>query len=221
MHDTVLMILSVRNIQSVVDCNLNLPCEKIWFKGYKEYELAPIINDFVNNSNFKYYFITSDDALIKKENFINLQHHLHYHNIVSGWCLYRQNANHTTIVKPNNFHNLIFKPNFTTNTFVNNILHHTYKTHQVNALPDIIESAFTGWCYTGMHKHIWQQYPFQTLQWPYSSSDLLFSHRVFSDKKYKQYIIKQAHAIHLSHFYQKSYFDPSQCFNNKEIIKTF
>jgi pyridoxamine 5'-phosphate oxidase len=45
--------------------------------------------------------------------------------------------------------------------------------------------------------------------------------RVLSDKKYKQYIIKQAHAIHLSHFYQKSYFDPSQCFNNKEIIKTF
>ena len=115
MHDTVLMILSVRNIQSVVDCNLSLPCEKIWFKGYKEYELAPIINDFVNNSNFKYYFITSDDALIKKENFINLQHHLQYRDIVSGWCLVRQNTNYTTIVKPNNFHNLIFKPNFTTN----------------------------------------------------------------------------------------------------------
>ncbi len=102
------MILSVRNIQSVVDCNLSLPCEKIWFKGYKEYELAPIINDFVNNSNFKYYFITSDDALIKKENFINLQHHLQYRDIVSGWCLVRQNTNYTTIVKPNNFHNLIF-----------------------------------------------------------------------------------------------------------------
>lgn len=221
MHDTVLMILSVRNIQSVVDCNLSLPCEKIWFKGYKEFELAPIINNFVDNSNFKYYFITSDDALIKKENFIELQRQLQYHHIISGWCLYRQNAHHTTIVKPNNITNLIFKPHFTTNSFANSILHHTYKTHEINALPNIIESAFTGWAYTGMHKHIWQKYPFQTLQWPYSSSDLLFSQRVLSDNIYKQYILKQAHVIHLSHLHNKSYFDPSTCFNNKEIIKTF
>jgi len=221
MNDAVLMILSIRNIQSVIDCNLNLPCEKIWFKGYKEYELAPIINDFINNSNFKYYFITSDDALIKKENFIELQKQIQFHNIVSGWCVYRQNTNHTTIVKPHKFDNHIFKLNFTTIEFANSILNHTYKTYEINSLPDIIESAFTGWCYTGMHKHIWQQYPFQTLNWPYSSSDLLFSRRVFLDKKYKQYIIKQSHVIHLSHFYNKSYFDPSTCFNNKEIVKTF
>jgi len=133
----------------------------------------------------------------------------------------RQDANHTTIINPNNFHRLIFKPHFTTGAFANDIFYDSYKTHQVNALPDVIESAFTGWCYTGMHKHIWQQYPFQTLSWPWSSSDLLFSRRVLSDKKYKQYIIKQARVIHLSHSLQKSYFDPSQCFNNKEIIKTF
>jgi hypothetical protein len=221
MNDTVLMILTVRDIQSVIDCNINLPCEKIWFKGFKEYELAPILNNFINTSNFKYYFITSDDALIKKEYFIQLQHNIQYHPIISGWCLHRQNSHHTTIVKPNNFHNLIFKPNFTTTQFANNILQHSYKTHEINSLPDIIESAFTGWCYTGMHKHIWQKYPFQTLQWPYSSSDLLFSRRVFNDKIYKQYVLKQAHAIHLSNLYHKSYFDPATCFNNKEIIKTF
>jgi hypothetical protein len=221
MHDTVLMILSVRNIQSVIDCNLSLPCEKIWFKGYKEYELAPILNDFINNSNFKYYFITSDDALIKKESFIELQRQIQHHYIISGWAVYRQNANHTTIVKPKSFRNLIFKPNFTTDPFANNIFTHSYKTHEINSLPDIIETAFTGWCYTGMHKHIWQKYPFQTLQWPLSSSDLLFSKRIVQDNIYKQYILKQAHVIHLSHYYNKSYFDPSTCFNNKEIIKTF
>jgi hypothetical protein len=221
MHDTVLMILNIRNIQSVIDCNLNLPCEKIWFKGYKEYELAPIINDFVNNSSFKYYFITSDDALIKKHHFTQLQNQLNFHNIISGWSLYRQNANHTTIVKPNNFNNLIFKSNFTTPYIANNILTHTYKTFEINSLPDIIETAFTGWFYTGMHKHIWQKYPFQTLSWPFSSSDLLFSKRVMYDNLYKLYVLKQAHVIHLSHMYNKSYFDPLTCFNNKEIITTF
>lgn len=221
MHDTVLMVLSIRNIQSVIDCNLNLPCEKIWFRGYKEYELAPIINDFVNNSNFKYYFITSDDALIRKENFIELQRQIQHHQIVSGWSLYRQNAHYTTIVKPDKFNNHIFKLNFTTPFIANNILTHCYKTYEINALPELIETAFTGWCYTGMHKDIWQQYPFQTLQWPFSSSDLLFSRRVIQDKLYKMYIVKKAHVIHLSHFYNKSYYDPMSCFNKQEIIKTF
>lgn len=221
MNDTVLMIMSIRNIQSVIDCNNKLNCEKIWFKGYKEYELAPIINDFIENSNFKYYFITSDDALLNHNHFESLKHNLQFYDILSAWCLIRQNAHYTTIVKPENFQNHIFKPSFTTKIFTNNFHTHCYKTHEINSLPDIIHTAFTGWCYTGMKKHIWKEYPFQTLSWPYSSSDLLFSRRIELDKKYKQHILKKAHAIHLSHLYNKSYYDPSTCFNNKEIIKTF
>ena len=73
MHDTVLMILSVRNIQSIIDCYNNLNCEKIWFKGFPEYELVTHINNFIQNSNFQYYFIVSDDVYIHYDKFEELK----------------------------------------------------------------------------------------------------------------------------------------------------
>lgn len=221
MNDTVLMILSVRNIQSVKDCIDKLNCEKIWFKGYKEFELTPILNKFIENSNFTNYFIAPDDLIIKPENFDLLKKYLNFYDIVSGWGMYRQNSDHTTVIKPNNFKNFIAKYAYCNPKIFNNILNHTYKPHEIHDLPDVIETAFTGWFFTGMNKKIWMEYPYQTLNWPWSSSDLMFSKRVFDEGKYKQHIIKKAHVVHLSNLNHKSFHDMNDSFINKSIIKTF
>jgi len=202
MHNTVLIVLSVRNIKSVKDCIDKLPCEKIWFKGYTEHKLAPMINDFVKNSNFENYFIAPDDLIIRPHQFDLLLNGLNRHNIVTGWGVARQNAIHTTIMKNTNFiKNSIFLPmacsNFET---LNNTYEHSYKTHEINSLPDEIETAFTGWFFTGMKRKIMVEYPYECLNPPIASSDLIFSRRVIADGKYKQICFKHAQVTHISNY---------------------
>lgn len=230
MHDTVLMIMSIRNIQSITDCYNNLNCEKIWFKGFPEYELVTHINNFIQNSNFQYYFLTSDDCYIHYDKFEELKLQLKLYPIVSAWTVQRQNSTFTTILNPNNFDKLIFNkletgshphlPFMASPVSWPNFLQSAYKTHQIAALPDIIESAFTGWVFTGMHRKIWIEYPYNVFSETNSNSDLNFSRKILSDKKYKQRIIKSANAIHISSAIHYNV-DFSLAFNNKQIIKTF
>jgi hypothetical protein len=219
MHDTVLMIMSIRNIQSIITSYNNLNCEKIWFKGFTEYELVTHINHFIQNSNFQYYFLTSDDCYIHYDKFELLKHHLQFNDIISGWCCQRQNSTFTTILNPNNFDKLIFKKHLKPSW--PNYFQFAYKTHQIAALPDLIPSAFTGWVFTGMQKKLWTQYPFNVLSDTNSNSDMVFSRNINQDNKYTPLIAKKANCIHLSNTNYPSNYDISKCFNNKQIIKSF
>ena len=220
MNDTVLMVMSVRNIKSVVDSNNSLDCEKIYFIGHTEYELAPLINDFIKESNFKYYFITSDDTLIRKEKFELLKYYLQFYPIVSGWCVTRQNSHKTTIADKNKV-----KMNLGSNSGFISFSDVYYKTYEINKLPNIITSAFTGWIYTGMSKKIWEEYPFQTCRHPNASSDAAFSYNILKDGKYDQTIIKAARAVHISnadHTHSLQLGNSTDYYNFKrQIIKTF
>lgn len=226
MNNTVIIILSVRNIKSFTDCINKLPCEKIWFKGYKEIDLIPIVNKFVEESNFENYFITPDDLIIKPHQFDLLLNGLNRHNIVTGWGCIRQNCTFTTATKTKNFiEHTIFKDAFTSRHFLLSQYNFSYKTHEINALPDEFETAFTGWFYTGMKRKIWLEYPYECLAPPHASSDLMFSRRILKDKKYKQICFKNAHVVHISNTdplnSDSSFFNPNECFKNKSIIKTF
>jgi hypothetical protein len=226
MKNTVLIVLSVRNIKSVKDHIDNLNCEKIWFKGYREHELSPLLNRFVQDTNFENYFIAPDDLIIKSYKFDRLVNALNRFDIVSGWGVIRQNATYTTITKPQDFlKNTIFKPSFINTTLNNSVYKHNYQTHEIYNLPEEIETAFTGWFYTGMKRNVLLEYPYECVPMPNASSDLTFSRRVLSDKKYKLYCIKSAHVTHISHNWNlrndKSFMDMNSCFNNKSIESTF
>lgn len=211
------MVMSVRDIRQVFDSYDKLDCEKVYFKGFTEDELVYHINDFVSKSYFENYFITSDDCMISKERFDLLKYYLNYNPIVSGWGLFGQQENFTTIIPTNktnklNNHNPVFC-DFTLSFLVENC----YKTYQIDDLPNLINSSFTGWFFTGAKKNIWSEYPFQTFAHPSSRSDLNFSFRVLRDKKYNQLIVKSCRCIHMSNAeFQRKY-----KFNTKEIIKTF
>lgn len=217
MKDTVLMVMSIRDLEPVLKANDQLDCEKIYFKGYTEYELVPLINNFINKSNFKNYFITSDDAMINKSQFDLLKFYLQSLPIVSGWCVVRQNSLETTIVdqKKLNFYNPFFSL-----LQVSNLYESTYKTHEIQNLPNIINSGFTGWVFTGAKKEIWQQYPFQVYDKELGArSDYNFAMRVLKDQKYDINIIKKCRAIHLSNSCNLNSYKHDFC--SKSIIKTF
>jgi hypothetical protein len=227
MNDTVLMVMSIRDFKSVVDSNNSLDCEKIIFRGYTEYELCPLINNFIKESNFKYYFICSDDCVMSKQNFDLLKFNLQFFPIVSGWGIVRQNNNQTTISNTGTITNLFCKiPQVTwTNYDSNKVLGPIgvyYDTHEINKLPNFIKSGFTGWFYTGMSKKLWEEYPFQVCEYPSASSDMNFSLRVLKDGKYDQTIVKKARGIHISnlnHIKVVHIHDVKK--RKKEIIRTF
>lgn len=217
MKDTVLMVMSVRDLEPVIQSNDKLDCEKIYFKGFTEYELAPLINNFINESNFKNYFITSDDAMISADKFDLLKEYLNFLPIVSGWCVVRQNSLETTITDPKkiNYYNTFF-------SLLSNcdLLNSTYKTHELQDLPNIINSGFTGWVFTGASKKIWQEYPFQVYDKEMGArSDYNFAIRVLKDGKYNMSILKKCRAIHLSN--STNLYVYNYNFSSKSIVKTF
>lgn len=217
MKDTVLMVMSIRDLEPVLKANDSLDCEKIYFKGFREYELVPLINNFINESNFKNYFITSDDAMLSKDKFELLKYYLNFLPIVSGWCVLRQNSIETTIVDPKkiNHYNTFFSD------FQNcDLVNAAYKTHEIEHLPNIINSGFSGWCFTGAKKEIWQEYPFQVYDKEMGArSDYNFAVRVLKDEKYNISVIKKCRVIHLSNSNNTDKYKHD--FLSKSIIKTF
>ena len=217
MKDTVLMVMSIRDIESVKKANDILDCEKIYLTNYTEYELVPIINNFINESNFKNYFITSDDAMISGDKFNLLKYYLQFLPIVSGWCVWKQNCTATTIVdeKKLNFINPFFSQ-----LHISDLSNASYNTYEIEALPNIINSGFSGWSFTGASKEIWKQYPFQVHDKEMlARSDYNFSTRVLKDQKYNISIVKKCRAIHLNGGRKIDY--SKYNFYPKSIIKTF
>ena len=151
----VLMIMNARNLSAFKECVDKLNISKVWFKGYREFELNDEINKFIQETNFDNYFIVSDDLVITKKDFEFLEDQLNYHPIVTGWGVWRQNWDWTTIHLQDKIHTFnqgdklpIFKKHY-------NII----KTYEIDSMPDIIETAFTGWFYTGIRRDIWLKYP--------------------------------------------------------------
>jgi len=195
----VLMIMNARNMAPFKECVDKLNIDKVWFKGYTEFELNTHINKFIQETDYDNYFLAPDDLLIKKHHFELLERKLQYHDIVTGWGVWRQNYTWTTIYKQNRLYTYgqgpalpLFKKHY-----------NLVKTYELDSLPDEIETAFTGWFFTGAKRQVWLEYPYQTLAihdyQPGASTDLHWSKRILSDKKYKQICSKDAKVTHISY----------------------
>ena len=216
--NNVLMIMNARNISAFRECINKLNISKVWFKGYSEFELNTEINKFINETNFDNYFIVSDDLIINENDFKFLEEQLKTYPIVTGWGVWRQNSDWTTIYLQDKIHlynqgthSPIFKDHY-------NIV----KTYEIDSLPNHFETAFTGWFYTGVRRDIWLKYPYQTMATYHhmygASTDAHWSKRILKDNIYKQMCFKQARVLHLS-YTGRDYIDLS--FGNKQIIKEF
>jgi hypothetical protein len=217
--NNVVMIMNARNLSAFRDCINKLNVSKVWFKGFTEYELNTEINKFIQETNFDNYYIVSDDLVIQPEHFNLLQEKLKTHPIVTGWGVWRQNWDWTTIHFQDKLHTFnqgghlpLMKKHY-------NVI----KTYEIETLPDEFETAFTGWFWTGIRRDIWLEYPYQTMSTTgendsVASTDAHWSKRILKDKKYKQMCFKEARVLHLSYM-GKDYDDLN--FENKQIIKEF
>ena len=216
--NNVVMIMNARNLSAFRDCINKLEVSKVWFKGFREFELNEEINKFIQETNFDNYYIVSDDLVISKKNFELLQEKLKTYPIVTGWGVWRQNYDWTTIHLQNKIHTFNQGPSIPFFKKHYNIA----KTHEIESLPDEFETAFTGWFWTGIRRDIWLEYPYQTMSvvpWQTAAStDAHWSKRILADGKYKQMCIKKACVTHLS-YSGKDYEDLN--FESKEIIKEF
>jgi len=216
--NNVLMIMNARNISAFKECINKLNISKVWFKGYREFELNTEINKFIQETNFDNYFIVSDDLVINKNDFEFLEEQLKIYPIVTGWGVWRQNSDWTTIHLQDKMH--LFNQGTHLPVFKEH--YNIVKTHEIDSLPNYFETAFTGWFYTGIRRDIWLKYPYQTMATSPdmygASTDAHWSKRILKDNIYKQMCFKQARVLHLS-YTGKDYDDLS--FENKQIIKEF
>jgi len=216
--NNVIMIMNARNQSAFRDCMDKLNVSKVWFKGFTEFELNTEINKFIQETNFDNYYIVSDDLIIAPEAFDLLQEKLKVYPIVTGWGVWRQNFDWTTIHKQEKLY--IYNQGPSLPMFGKHF--QTVKTYEIDTLPEEFETAFTGWFYTGVRRDIWLKYPYQTMATiskdSSASTDAHWSKRILKGGEYKQMCFKQARVLHLSYL-DKDYDDLD--FSEKKIIKDF
>ena len=217
--NNVVMIMNARNLSAFKDSVDKLNVSKVWFKGFTEYELNTEINKFIKETKFDNYYIVSDGLLIQPQHFEFLQEKLKTYPIVTGWGVWRQNWDWTTI----HLQDKLFVASHGVSYPLRKKHYNIVKTYEVDTLPNEFETAFTGWFWTGVRRDIWLEYPYQTISInpitdKRASTDLHWSKRILSDGKYKQMCFKEARVLHLSYM-NKDYEDLN--FDNKQIIKEY
>lgn len=216
--NNVIMIMNARNQSAFRDCMDKLNVSKVWFKGYTEFELNTEINKFIQETQFDNYYIVSDDLVIQPKAFELLQEKLKTHPIVTGWGVWRQNFDWTTIHRQDKLY--VYNQGPSLPMWRKHF--QTVRTYEIDTLPEEFETAFTGWFYTGARREIWLKYPYQTMgvykNQPGASTDAHWSKRILKGGEYKQMCFKQARVLHLSYL-DKDYGDLD--FSNKQIIKEF
>ena len=86
----ILMILQPRAIPEAIDSLNKLDIEKVWFRGYTEMELETVLNDFIKNTDYDYYWIISDDVVVDNKPLEVLRSKLYEGEVVTGYCKLHQ-----------------------------------------------------------------------------------------------------------------------------------
>ena len=86
----ILMILQPRAIPEAIDSLNKLDIEKVWFRGYTEMELEIVLNDFIKDTDYDYYWIIADDVIVDNKPLEVLRPKLYEGEVVSGYCKINQ-----------------------------------------------------------------------------------------------------------------------------------
>jgi len=87
----ILMILQPRAIPEAIESLNKLDIEKVWFRGYTEMELETVLNDFIKDTDYDYYWIIADDVIVDNKPLEVLRPKLYEGEVVTGYCnLYQE-----------------------------------------------------------------------------------------------------------------------------------
>jgi hypothetical protein len=93
----ILMILQPRAIPEAIESLNTLDIEKVWFRGYTEMELEIVLNDFINDTDYDYYWIIADDVVVDNKPLEVLRPKLYEGEVVTGYCKLYQTSNYVNL----------------------------------------------------------------------------------------------------------------------------
>jgi len=92
-ENEILMILQPRAIPEAIESLNKLDIEKVWFRGYTEMELEIVLNEFIKNTDYDYYWIIADDVVVDNQPLEVLRPKLYQGEVVTGYCNLYQGSN--------------------------------------------------------------------------------------------------------------------------------
>ena len=93
----ILMVLQPRAIPEAIESLNTLDIEKVWFRGYTEMELETVLNDFIKDTDYDYYWIIADDVVVDNKPLEVLRPKLYEGEVVTGYCKLYQTSNYVNL----------------------------------------------------------------------------------------------------------------------------
>ena len=93
----ILMILQPRAIPEAIESLNTLDIEKVWFRGYTEMELEIVLNDFINDTDYDYYWIIADDVVVDNKPLEVLRPKLYEGEVVTGYCKLNHSSDYVNL----------------------------------------------------------------------------------------------------------------------------
>lgn len=125
----ILMILQPRAIPEAVESLNKLDIDKVWFRAFTEMELEFVLNDFIKNTDYDYYWIIADDVVVDGKPLEVLRPKLYEGEVVSGYCKLNQASD---------FVNLSFEQN--DKQYDDSQINHLYQTIRYSPIETFIET---------------------------------------------------------------------------------
>ena len=164
------MIMQPREIQECLDSLRALRIPKVWFRGFTESGLEPVIQEFIaDHAYFTHFVIVSDDGIVTPGALDAVLKLAVHRPVVSGYCNLDM-GEHLQIV---NLRRPPLEEHGSTN------LDSLYRLSEVFGREEV-ETSFVGFSLTCMSRDLWLRFPFQAMHGPPgNSSDWSLSSRLW------------------------------------------
>ena len=86
------MILQPRAIPEAIESLNSLDIEKVWFRGLSEPSVCKALNQFVENTDYDYYWIIADDVIVDGKPLEVLRPLLQEGKVATGYCKLSQTS---------------------------------------------------------------------------------------------------------------------------------
>lgn len=183
MSNNILMIMNSRDIPECIQPLKRLKIDKVWFRGYTETQLAPLLNKFIEGTHYDNYILVSDDVIVNDfalDNIIKYQNHHFTNSVITGWCNLMPNINRGTVsLNPlhyNSYHSTLLKiPKWLikplalafwyipplTLLYQDRVNKSFTDIDSIYEQPKIFSNYFVSWALTSIPRDIWLRFPFK------------------------------------------------------------
>jgi len=203
----VLMILQPRAIPEAIESLNRLDIDKVWFRGYTQTELEIHLNDFIEYSDYDYYWLIADDVIVDEKPMELLRPLLYGGKVVSGYCKLSQESNQVNLSNQVlSLWNIDYPRPYPTKNhdredrdfkrFNYSSVSEYMDLEEAQSHKDYFKTYFTGWSFTGASKEVWLKYPFQVSIWG-SQTDAQFVMRFVGRDGGEIWTHPEASHIHL------------------------